>query len=98
MRKALAFCTLLCCATPLFAQTSVESGVRVHRAEPAGGDDRRGTGAPAVSIRLDSTYGARPSCVSMDWRLSVSREAWEARCGDAGYERWYDRWIYRSGY
>lgn len=94
------FIAIISGTAPALAGTHVENGVRVHRMDTS----RAGpvTAAPISSwtspvvIALDRTYGAAPSCASMDWRLSVPREMWEARCGKSDYTRWYDRWVYRG--
>lgn len=98
MRIALPALALIGCISPLHAETRTENGVRVHRMESAAPVASPERDATAVPIGLDPSYGARPSCSSMDWRLSVARATWEAACGDYGYDRWYDRWIYRGRY
>lgn len=101
MRNALLALLITCSAAlPALAEIRVENGVRVHRmnAAPSTEETRAApVRAPdTVSIGLDRSYGVAPSCTSMDWRRSVSRETWEARCGRDDYYRWYDRWIYRD--
>lgn len=90
---------LVIAGNPLAAETRVENGVRVHRmdsaASQAGQDSAAERPIGRVSIGLDRTFGVNPSCASMDWRHSVSRETWQARCGDQRQDLWYDRWIYR---
>lgn len=100
MRIRLLFLPLLVVAVnPLVAETRVENGVRVHRMDSAvslaGQDSAEERSIGRVSIGLDRTFGASPSCASMDWRRSVSKETWQARCGDQRQDLWYDRWIYR---
>lgn len=94
MRIGFLFISLSMLSAPCLAETTIENGVRVHRPPTAGKVPAAGL-ATVASVGLDRTYGVRPSCSSMDWRLSVSRETWQERCGEIGYMRWYDRWIYR---
>lgn len=90
---------IMAASPQVLAETRVENGVRVHRMSRA--PDVTATAATSsdiaapVGIALDRTYGAPASCASMDWRLSVPRETWQARCGEEGYVRWYDDWINR---
>lgn len=90
---------ILMLAAPAMGETRIENGVRVHRMMPerpaeatpsATGKDN----APKVSTGLDPTFGVLPSCASADWRRSVSRQTWAARCG-GDHGRWYDAWVYR---
>src|SRR3546814_11774115 len=87
MRIRLLFLPLLVVAVnPLVAETRVENGVRVHRmdsaASLAGQDSAAERSIGRVSIGLDRTFGASPSCAGMDWRRSVPQETWQARLGD----------------
>src|SRR3546814_9201736 len=71
MRIRLLFLPLLVVAVnPLVAETRVENGVRVHRMDSAASlarqDSAEERSIGRVSIGLDRTFGASPSCASMD--------------------------------
>src|SRR3546814_14625734 len=89
MRIRLLFLPLLVVAVnPLVADTRVEHGVRVNRmdsaASLAGPDNEEERSIGRVSIGLDRTFGASPSCARIDRTSVVSGQSGSDRVAPGG--------------